>query len=63
MRALWSDRQNRSHNVSQKVKRVRRFSERRVRFGVRPLGAAGSGRFSNGRRGPLTEDPSTKESL
>ena len=27
MRALWSDRQNCSHNVSQKVKRIRRFSE------------------------------------
>ena len=28
MRALWSDRQNCSHNVSQKVKRIRRFSDR-----------------------------------
>ena len=27
MRALWSDRQVCSHNVSQKVKRIRRFSE------------------------------------
>ena len=27
MRALWSDRQNCSHNVSQKVKRIRRFSD------------------------------------
>ena len=27
MRALWSDRQNCSHNVSQKFKRIRRFSE------------------------------------
>ena len=27
MRALWSDRPNCSHNVSQKVKRSRRFSE------------------------------------
>ena len=27
MRALWSDRQNRSHNVSQKVKRIRCLSE------------------------------------
>ena len=27
MRALWSDRQNCSHNVSQKVKRIRRLSE------------------------------------
>ena len=27
MRALWSDRPNCSHNVSQKVKRIRRFSE------------------------------------
>ena len=26
MRALWSDRPNCSHNVSQKVKRIRRFS-------------------------------------
>ena len=32
MRALWSDRQNRSHNVSQKVKRIRRFSEMFVLF-------------------------------
>ena len=27
MRALWSDRQNCSHNVSQQVERVRCFSE------------------------------------
>ena len=27
MRALWSDRPNCSHNVSQKVKRIRCFSE------------------------------------
>ena len=27
MRALWSDRQNCSHNVSQKVKRIMRFSD------------------------------------
>ena len=27
MRALWSDRQNCSHNVSQKVKRIRSFSD------------------------------------
>ena len=27
MRALWSDRPNCSHNVSQKVKRIRRFPE------------------------------------
>ena len=27
MRALWSDRQNCSHNVSQKVKRTRRLSD------------------------------------
>ena len=27
MRALWSDRQNCSHNVSQKVRRIRRFWE------------------------------------
>ena len=26
MRALWSDRQNCSHNVSQKIKRIRHFS-------------------------------------
>ena len=29
MRALWSERRNCSHNVSQKVKRIRRFSEKR----------------------------------
>ena len=29
MRALWSDRPNCSHNVSQKVKRIRRFSVNR----------------------------------
>ena len=29
MRALWSDRQNCSHNVSQKVKSIKRVSERR----------------------------------
>ena len=28
MRALWSSRQNSSHNVSQKLKRIRRFSEK-----------------------------------
>ena len=28
MRALWSDRQNCSHNVSQNVKRIRHFSEK-----------------------------------
>ena len=27
MRALWSDKPNCSHNVSQKVKRIRRFSD------------------------------------
>ena len=27
MRALWSDRQNCSHKVSQKVKRIRRLSD------------------------------------
>ena len=27
MRALWSDRQNCSHHVSQKVKRIRRLSD------------------------------------
>ena len=27
MRVLWSDRQNCSHNASQKVKRIRRFSD------------------------------------
>ena len=27
MRALWSDRPNCSHNVSQKVKRIRCFSD------------------------------------
>ena len=29
MRALWSDRQNCSHNVSQKVNRIRRVSDPR----------------------------------
>ena len=32
MRALWSDRPNCSHNVSQKVKRIRRVSEISVQF-------------------------------
>ena len=32
MRALWSDRQNCSHNVSQKVKRIRRVSENRKKY-------------------------------
>ena len=31
MTALWSERQNRSHNVSQKVKRIRRLSENKTR--------------------------------
>ena len=30
MRALWSERPNCSHNVSQKVKRIRRLSEKGV---------------------------------
>ena len=30
MRALWSDRPNCSHNVSQKVKRIRCISEKRM---------------------------------
>ena len=34
MRALWSDRPNCSHNVSQKVKRIRRFSEFKEIWGV-----------------------------
>ena len=34
MRALWSDRPNCSHNVSQKVERIRRVSERHV--GLKP---------------------------
>ena len=29
MRAFWSDKQNCSHNVSQKVKRIRRPSDKR----------------------------------
>ena len=33
MRALWSDRPNCSHSVSQKVKRIRRFSEFGENFG------------------------------
>ena len=37
MRALWSDRPNCSHNVSQKVKRIRRLSEfqhgEKIRYG------------------------------
>ena len=37
MRALWSDRQNCSHNVSHKVKRIRRLSEK----GPEEHGAAG----------------------
>ena len=39
MRALWSDRQNCSHNVSQKVKRIRRFSELRWSRGIAQYGA------------------------
>ena len=35
MRALWSDRQICSHNVSQKVKRIRRISEKRRGDSVR----------------------------
>ena len=36
MRALWSDRQNCSHNVSQKVsKRIRRFSETELHLEAR----------------------------
>ena len=35
MRALWSDRQNCSHNVSQKVKRIRRFSDQKLRCSKR----------------------------
>ena len=56
MRALWSDRQNCSHSVSQKVKRIRRVSDFLQRETLskrgckllqpmrswRPLGAAGT---------------------
>ena len=37
MRARWSDRQNCSHNVSQKVERIRRFSEanKKLQFSVK----------------------------
>ena len=34
MRAIWSDRPNCSHNVSQKVKRIRRVSEKKARIFV-----------------------------
>ena len=40
MRALWSDRQNCSHNVSQKVKRISRFSEERQKKGEKGLNSA-----------------------
>ena len=33
MRALWSDRPHCSHNVSQKLKRIKRFSELRLNWG------------------------------
>ena len=46
MRALWSDRQNYSHNVSQKVKRIRCFSEGSETSGH---GVAKVGPFENGR--------------
>ena len=42
MRALWSDKQNCSHNVSQKVKRIRRFSD------LRENGRLANGYFVNG---------------
>ena len=35
MRALWSDRHNCSHNVSQKAKRIRRFSDFSFRYNNR----------------------------
>ena len=38
MRALWSDRQNCSHNVSQKVKRIRGVSENKDPKNLLPLG-------------------------
>ena len=37
MRAFWSDRQNCSHDVSQKFERIRRFSEKQIlenRWGI-----------------------------
>ena len=36
MRALWSDRPNCSHNVSQKVKRIRRLSDFQGGSGTEP---------------------------
>ena len=41
MRALWSDRQNCSYNVSQKVKRIRRLSEFFSDIRVHTKGLAG----------------------
>ena len=34
MRALWSGRQNRSHNLSQQFKRIRRFPDIRSRLQI-----------------------------
>ena len=43
MRALWSDRPNCSHNVSQKVKRIRRFSDLRGLLQRHPNGTETNG--------------------
>ena len=48
MRALWLDRPNRSHNVSQKVKRIRRVSEVHPRFERRAWGPRKEGAWRAG---------------
>ena len=44
MRALWSDRPNCSHNVSQKVKRIRRVSEQSLSRTLRVMGVRAKSR-------------------
>ena len=50
MRALWSDRQNCSHNVSQKVKRIRHLSDKKpfTRVSQRVMGAHGKRSLERG---------------
>ena len=58
MRALWSGRQICSHNVSQKVKRIRRFSEEKKKKNKGNQGVfAEKGARFRGKRGLATPPP------
>ena len=66
MRDLWSDRPNRSHNVSQKFRRIRRLSEVCLFFGNQPAPYKGLSKcrksLENVSQGLGTRDPKTSPS-